>query len=339
MARRVCTQEQADIETALLLTSWWKCITIGHQEDRQTLQQEAERMQSMAGYKQVNILRKNLDQQILRMFLAIDAARTVEKTTKASRMHHGFEKINGGTGGSTQEREDWRPPNRRRRPQTSSTSRRGEREDMESARESARRGRVYKSLRQDLGYTLCHGPSSIPSAGRGVFLEGRARIGSLVGIYPGLVYLPEHLRKAEEVAELFPDPDIFLFQRYDKIVVDGRAAEKMPHNEYALAHLCNHGKPNVMAVAYDFPQDPLGWGGFPHELRPYIPNAFARPRSLLGSPDQSALIQSVVLVATTDLEDGEELFLNYRLNPKHGSESLPPWYVPVDAKEDQRRWA
>jgi hypothetical protein len=37
------------------------------------------------------------------------------------------------------------------------------------------------------------------------------------------------------------------------------------------------------------------------------------------------------------LED-EELFLNYRLNPKH-KEKLPPWYVPIDAEEDQRRWA
>jgi hypothetical protein len=64
----------------------------------------------------------------------------------------------------------------------------------------------------------------------------------------------------------------------------------------------------------------------------------ARPhRTLLGNPDQSALIQTVVLVATTELED-EELFLNYRLNPKH-QEKLPPWYAPIDAEEDQRRWA
>lgn len=60
-------------------------------------------------------------------------------------------------------------------------------------------------------------------------------------------------------------------------------------------------------------------------------------RTLLGNPDQSALIQTVALLATTDLED-EELFLNYRLNPKH-ADRLPPWYVPIDAEEDERRWA
>lgn len=57
---------------------------------------------------------------------------------------------------------------------------------------------------------------------------------------------------------------------------------------------------------------------------------------MLGSPDQSALVQSVALVATTDLED-EELLVNYRLNPKAGQ--LPSWYKPVDMEEDSRRWA
>lgn len=65
----------------------------------------------------------------------------------------------------------------------------------------------------------------------------------------------------------------------------------MQPNPYALAHLCNHGGgrggkaaarggggSNVMAVAYNFPQDPLGWGGFPGELRPYIPNRYAKRR-------------------------------------------------------------
>ena len=60
-------------------------------------------------------------------------------------------------------------------------------------------------------------------------------------------------------------------------------------------------------------------------------------RTLLGTPDHSALMQSVVLVATTDIEGQEELLLNYRLNPKAGT--LPDWYKPVDVDEDKRRWA
>jgi hypothetical protein len=62
----------------------------------------------------------------------------------------------------------------------------------------------------------------------------------------------------------------------------------VPPNEYALGHLINHGGsvggggevsgPNVLAVMYDFPQDPLGWSGFPDHLRKYIPNKYAQPR-------------------------------------------------------------
>ncbi len=97
--------------------------------------------------------------------------------------------------------------------------------------------------------------------------------------------------------------------RYDKAVIDSRtptaaadAADAIGDvdvegqgqgqgaslNEYALAHMCNHGGgrgegggsagSNVMAVAYNFPQDPLGWGGFPPELRSYIPNSYAKQR-------------------------------------------------------------
>ena len=97
--------------------------------------------------------------------------------------------------------------------------------------------------------------------------------------------------------------------RYDKAVIDSRApaaaadaadaigdvdvegqgqGQGVRLNEYALAHMCNHGGgrgeegegggSNVMAVAYNFPQDPLGWGGFPPELRSYSPNSYAKQR-------------------------------------------------------------
>ena len=317
------------------------------QEDRSVLQQEAERVQKMAGFKQVSTLKENLDTQVLRMFKAIHAAREAQTDPAKLREIYGQgQKAGHDENDPTsqhnqhyQEVENWRPPKGTRGRQQAPMYLRGGAEGREEFRSRADVELVRKALRQQLGFTLRRGPSTIPTAGEGVFLEGRARIGTMVGLYPGLVYLQEHVRKPEEVAELFPDPDLFLFQRYDKVMVDGRAAEEQQQNEYALAHLCNHGQPNVMALAYDFAQDPLGWGGFPKELRPYIPNSYARPRSLLGSPDQSALVQSVLLLTTSDVEDGEELLLNYRLNPKHGKESLPSWYVPVDVEEDSRRWA
>lgn len=103
------------------------------------------------------------------------------------------------------EEEDWRPPKGTR------SRRRG------SARGEGHHGAddsvVTRALRRQLGFTLRMGPSTVPTAGNGLFLEGKARIGALVGLFPGQVYLPEHLRTPEEVRALFPDPDFFLFQR------------------------------------------------------------------------------------------------------------------------------
>ena len=51
-------------------------------------------------------------------------------------------------------------------------------------------------------------------------------------------------------------------------------------------------------------------------------------------PDDPAPLRALAFVTTREVAD-EELFLNYRLNPKN---SYPPWYTPVDLAEDRRRW-
>ena len=51
-------------------------------------------------------------------------------------------------------------------------------------------------------------------------------------------------------------------------------------------------------------------------------------------PDDPAPLRALAFVTTRQVAD-EELFLNYRLNPKN---SHPPWYTPVDPEEDRRRW-
>ena len=73
-------QEQADVATALLLTTWWRRIAVDGIEDRGALQREAERVEGMGSHKQTVALRKNLDEQVLRMFKAIHAARQAQCT-------------------------------------------------------------------------------------------------------------------------------------------------------------------------------------------------------------------------------------------------------------------
>ncbi len=49
-----------------------------------------------------------------------------------------------------------------------------------------------------------------------------------------------------------------------------------------------------------------------------------------------AAVRGLALVATRQVQDGEELLQNYRLNP-HAPR--PAWYTSYDAEEEARRWA
>lgn len=55
---------------------------------------------------------------------------------------------------------------------------------------------VSEALKKKLGYTLHVAPSGIAhaDAGQGLWLEGRAPVGAVVALYPGLVYSPMHYR-------------------------------------------------------------------------------------------------------------------------------------------------
>ena len=78
--------------------------------------------------------------------------------------------------------------------------------------------------------------------------------------------------------------------------------------------------------------------GHEHWMQAYIPNVVYGEGH---QPDEGSLSQRVVpglaLVATRQVTN-EELLLNYRL-PPNAYRQRPAWYSPVDAEEDQRRWA
>lgn len=50
-----------------------------------------------------------------------------------------------------------------------------------------------------------------------------------------------------------------------------------------------------------------------------------------------AVVPGIAFVATRSIEHGEELFVNYRLNPGVVG-GLPKWYEAVDSEEDALRW-
>lgn len=141
----------------------------------------------------------------------------------------------------------------------------------------------------------------------------------------------------------------------------------------ALAHFANHPpkgtKPNVMIAAIDVRipgigeiAEILGPGDSAPDHLAYVPNVLCLPveGSEEGSEDsegsrrgpggvwegswaryvarvllRGGTMPTLALVATEEIRDSEVL-LNYRLSPHVAP---PPWYSPVDAAEDKRRWA
>ncbi|KAF0694349.1 Aste57867_14760 [Aphanomyces stellatus] len=188
-------------------------------------------------------------------------------------------------------------------------------------------------VRQELGYSLSVRDSTIPGAGRGLFLDGHAPAGTAIAFYPGTVYLSEHYRK-KYLHVVSNNP--FARARFDGAIIDASEAA-IPHvNPFALAQMINHPPaetmPNVIPMAFDFPpEEPFT--SEPHHS--FIPNRFVHPPSMLAMYGKRSLVHSLVLVALNDIQD-EEVFLNYRYNP---SMEYPDWYTPVNRDEDLKMWS
>ena len=194
------------------------------------------------------------------------------------------------------------------------------------------------------GFSLQTKPSGIDGAGDGLFVtcasDSMIYPGTVLGFMPGLVYLKEHLNTKEKVNALFPDDDLMLMTRTDGIIIDSRTAHQVPANPFALGHYVNHppssSEPNVLQASFDFEQDPFGISEFPKHLRHLIPNGFASERTYLGSPDRTAYMHTIVLIAAKPLASGDELLLDYRLNPDM-PDRLPVWYTHYDEMAARER--
>jgi len=207
--------------------------------------------------------------------------------------------------------------------------------------------KITSSLLSTVGYELETKKSTIPNGGNGVFVkQGNILPGTVVAFLPGYVHLTEYASKRQYLDTLLPDNDQMLMGRYDGIVIDSRQIDKVPYNPYSLAHLVNHvplnidknSKPNVLQIAFDFQSDPLDLSDFfPHHLRKYIPNVYAKPPTFLGTFDRSACMQTVVLLAARHLKEGEELYMDYRLRIDNAKpEQIPEWYRQWSISEEKK---
>jgi hypothetical protein len=189
-------------------------------------------------------------------------------------------------------------------------------------------------VREELGYSVVALSSSIAGAGRGVFVDGYAKAGSILAFQPGLVWSKEHLVNLpiEVEKELEKNDKYQMTLRPDDHLVDSR---KSPYtvlteensNPLALGHVVNHPTPskphNCKSIMVNFTQGmDLG------DLKRYIPNTYARPRTLtiMGSLWDREVVDmhGMCLLATRDVCN-EEVFYDYRLMTGH----LPTWYHRV----------
>jgi hypothetical protein len=205
---------------------------------------------------------------------------------------------------------------------------------------------VRHQLQARAGHSLWLGPSQAATGpyAAGVYLRGRVAPGTVVGLFPGLVYNGEMLQKAVDCGHL-ANPTIprTLVPRFDEAVLDAFGGGGAPRgNPYALAHHVRHPPdgvaPNVMRLQYDFMDAAGGDGGsgssrgimaFPEHLRDYVPNAWGSNvgtgQALYASLEQGVWAKGSVLLALRPLWD-EELFVDHTLNPyARAAKLIPAW--------------
>jgi len=204
-------------------------------------------------------------------------------------------------------------------------------------------------LKNQLGYSLMQLPSTIPNAGRGLFVDGRADIGSIVAFFPGQVWPREYFLERgfqKKMLHHFQNDDNYeLTFRYDDVLIDSRQPFIDPvlcqNNPWAVAQLVNHPPPqttyNCRPVMLNFTFDESYQDDYDLKLlHRYIPNTYARPPKFLGPKiiEGHVRMHGLVLITTRDVCN-EELFMNYRLHPKG---KHPAWYTICDEEENNKRW-
>ncbi|XP_034558819.1 SET domain-containing protein 9 [Notolabrus celidotus] len=180
------------------------------------------------------------------------------------------------------------------------------------------------AMLQCLGFCIERKPSTLPSAGTGVFVtKGFVPKGATVAMYPGTVY------QVFEPILLQSIRNPFVFRCIDGVLIDGndKGISKVvykscsgrdrlgpftlsdtswltasPQNPLAVGQYVNNSSnewpANVCYQEYDVPDL------FPIELHQFLPN-------VNYSQDSQSTVRCVVLVSLRDITAGEELFSNY----------------------------
>ena len=199
-------------------------------------------------------------------------------------------------------------------------------------------------IRDELGYSVLSLRSSIPNAGRGLFIDGSVFAGAIVAFQPGDVWPKEHmLTDAPEVMEHFADDDedCQISLRFDDYVVDARQSPVVvlcrdgSLNPWALGNMVNHPNPTMIPNCQSVMLNYTAKSKLEHLAR-YIPNSYAKLptwQSIFFDLEE-VVMHGLCLVSRRDVENQEFLY-DYRLQ----SDITPNWYNIVkyenQLEEDQ----
>jgi hypothetical protein len=175
--------------------------------------------------------------------------------------------------------------------------------------------------------------SSKQCEGQGVFAASFIPRGQLVCLYPGLVSTPSQFARRQV---LNPQSTMHCTALPDGSVIDPSCLAPAGQSGIASAvgHMVNHPPqgqlPSVIKCAFFWPG-------------PTQVNATDVTDDGTGGPSadlvdvRGELVRGLGLVAVRNIDEGEEVFVNYRLNPKLRAQ-WPAWYHAVDEHEDAARW-
>jgi hypothetical protein len=197
-------------------------------------------------------------------------------------------------------------------------------------------------LREDHGFSVLSLKSLIPGGGRGAFIDGEAKAGSLVAFQPGGIWPKEHLLTTapDVMAHFAGEDDCQISLRFDDYVVDSRRSPVTvltragSMNPWALGHMVNHPPPetfpNCQSTMLNYTERMQL-----EDMAQYIPNTYARVPSWQSSffDPEPLVMHGLCLITRQDVRN-EELVYDYRLQ----SNETPDWYSVVkygDFDDDQ----
>jgi len=187
-------------------------------------------------------------------------------------------------------------------------------------------------IRNELGHSVVALKSTIPGAGRGVFIDGQAMEGSLVAFIPGEVLPKEYLTKASASLDSYLEQDDThqLSLRSDEILIDSRKSpytvlDEEGSNPWAIGHIFNHPPPKIIpncrTVMLNFtePMHLKSTG-----LMQYVPNTYKRNPMLVGPKllERDTIVMHGMAIMTRRDVCNEELFYDYKFT----GDDNPKWY-------------